>query len=334
MMGTDVNVPTLFKHTKKEDWGLGIVLRRLDDRIEMQFQDGRQRTFKYGFYHLFEAVDRRLDVAMGIVDALRSMSGDTTSARSDRKQPITLEEQVAFFRDVFPEGFGGEDYAEAHRGDERKRPLKRHRDALVASAKEHLAKKALLDALKNEDPAAVHAAAGKVVASTDLVKVGERKAFLDIDEKMHEPVANALQALLHGNSALVPRIDAVVAWLERSLGETPSWELVTVLLGALHPHDHVVVRENVFSRQAVFMAPGLTIPKRPMGILYERLLSMAKSVREHLEEEGLKPRDLLDVHDFMWLTLKPASQRTIRERRRELRLSPEKAKKDSGKEAA
>lgn len=329
----EASVPTLFKHKKRDEWGLGIVLRRLDDRIDIQFQDGRERTFKHGFYHMFEAVDRRLDVAMGIVDALRSMSGDT-APRGDRKQPVTLEEQVVFFRQQYREGFRGEAFGEAHRGDGRKRPLKRHRDALVASAAEHLAKRSLLEALTDDDPSAVHEAAGHVISSTDLVKVAERKLFLEMDAQFHAPVANALHALLHGKSPLVPRIDAVVAWLERALGDTPSWELVTVLLGAVHPNEHVVVRENVFSRQAVFMAPGLTIPKRPMGILYERLQTMAQSVRAHLLEEGLEPRDMLDVHDFMWLTLKPASQRSIRERRQRLRLNPELAEKDTDREAA
>lgn len=332
MMVTEAAVPTLFKHKKREEWGLGIVLRRLDDRIDVQFQDGRQRTIKYGYYHLLEAVDRRLDVATGIVDALRSMSGDTGGARSDRKQPITLEEQVVFFNEAFNDGFDGEEYTEQHRGTEGGRPLKRHRDALVASANEHLSKKAIAALMKEEDWAAVHKAAGTVIASTDLVKVGERKSFLEIGEDIHAPLAEAVRDLLHGSDALVPRIDGLVALLERGLGAPPSWELVTVLLGAFHPHDHVVVRENVFSRQAVFMAPGLTIPRRPMGILYERLLGMAKSVHAHLEEEKLTPRDMLDVHDFMWLTLKPASQRTIREKRRDLSLTG--GPKPKGKEAA
>jgi hypothetical protein len=37
-------------------------------------------------------------------------------------------------------------------------------------------------------------------------------------------------------------------------------------------------------------------------------------------EEGLAPRDLLDVRDFMWMTLKPAGRRRIMEIRQQRRL--------------
>lgn len=312
----NAHVPTLYRHAKRTQWGLGIVLEKGHDRIRVQFQDGRSRSFKHGYYHLFEPVDRRLDVAMGIVEALRSMSGETSSRPSEKKRPVTLDEQIAYFAELYPEGFEGEEYTAEHRGDERKRPLKRHRDALIALAKEELDKKALSKLLKDGDTKAVWEAAGRVVASTDLVKVAERKRFLAIKKTHHDAVANGLHALLHGQSPITQRFDAMVAWLERAMGEAPSWELATVLLGAFHPDEHVVVRENVFSRQAVWMAAGLTIPKRPMGILYERLLNMAKTVREELEGADMAPRDLLDVHDFMWLTLKPAAQKKIREQRR------------------
>ncbi len=310
-------LPTLFRHSLRHQWGLGVVLRRLDDRVDLQFQDGRARTFKQGFYHLFEPVDRRFDVASGIVEALMNMSGAGTR-RAPKARPVTLEEQVAYFRELYPDGFRGDAYTEERRGDGRKRPLKRHRDALVANAREKLAKRALADALAAGDATAVHAAAGEVISGTDLVKVKERKRFLAMDAGLHAPVANAIHALLHGQSPLTGRLDALVAWLERALGEAPSWELATVLLGAMRPEEHFVMREPVIARQAVFMAPGLSVPQRPMGILYERLRAMAEEVQQHLVEEDLAPRDMLDVHNFMWLTLKPAAQRQIRERRRDL----------------
>ncbi len=322
MAPLDAAVPPLLRHSRREQWGLGVMVDRGGDRVNIQFQDGRARTFKEGYYHLFEAVDRRLDVALGIVEALHSMSGQPARVAGSRRQPVTLEEQVEHFAALFPEGFRGDDYVEAHRGDERRRPLKRHRDHLVARAAEALSSRAIKKAINASDPAAVLAAAGEVVAATDLVKVAERKRFLDIKKKHHEAVADALFALLHGRSALTPRFDAWVATLERALGAAPSWELATVLVGAAHPDAHVVVRESVFTRQAVFMAPGLTIPSRPMGILYERLLALTVGVRDALVEADLEPRDLFDVQDFMWLTLKPAAQRAIRERRRDAELAP------------
>ena len=45
-----------------------------------------------------------------------------------------------------------------------------------------------------------------------------------------------------------------------------------------------------------------------------------KATRERMEEKGLKPRDMLDVRDFMWLSLKPAGRNRIMEMRQEARL--------------
>ncbi len=315
--------PALYRHSRRETWGLGAVTQHQHDRIEIQFQDGRARVFKKGYYHLLDAVDRPLDVTLGIVRALRGMKGEAPAQSASRSRvPPSIEEQVAFFRELFTDGFASEEYAAQHRGDGRKRPLKRHRDALVATAKEKLDKKVMQRALHGGDFTGLLEAAGEVLARTDLVPVKERKAFLAMDPTHHEPTMNALVALLHGKSALTVRFDAFVSALTRALGEAPSWELVTAFLGALRPSEHVVVRPRVMTVQAAWMAPGLKISSRPMGLLYERFLAMMKRVEAALRDAELEPRDLLDVGDFSWATLRPSARERIFERRRELGIGP------------
>ena len=301
------SMPTLFRHTRRESWGLGILQRVMDDRIQMQFQDGRNRTFKKGYYHLLDAVDRPMNVASGIVDALQSMMPeDDRPERNRRILPPSIEEQIEYLRERFPGGFQDEAYAEYHRGDGRKRPLKRHRDALVARAAKHLTRTVL-----QGDPTEAHKATCKVLTVTGLVGAKERKAYKAIEAEHHDTVIAALRALLFGRSKLVGRMDTYVRALETAMGEAPSWELATVFLGAVHPKEHVVVRARVLSLQAEWMAPGLLVSDRPMGLLYERLVTMTKGVHDLLVEAGLEPRDYLDLHDFMWVTLKPAGQKRI-----------------------
>ncbi|MCA9609983.1 MAG: hypothetical protein KC619_30510 [Myxococcales bacterium] len=314
--------PALFRHSRRERWGLGAVTQHLHDRIEIQFQDGRARVFKQGYYHLLDAVDRPLDVTLGIVRALRGMNGETPARATRGRVPPSVDEQVGLFRELFEDGFQSEAYAAQHRGDGRKRPLKRHRDALVATAKEKLDKKAMQRALHAGDYDALLEAAGEVLAHTDLVAVKDRKAFLAMDPAHREATMSALVALLHGKSPLTVRFDAFVAALSRALGETPSWELVTIFLGALRPDEHVVIRPNVMTLQAAWMAPGLKMSKRPMGLLYERFLAMTRRVDEALRAAELSPRDLLDVADFSWATLRPAARERIFERRLELGTGP------------
>lgn len=302
-------MPPLFRHVKRADWGLGIVVGARGDRLDLQFQDGQQRTFKKGFYHLLDAVDRQLDVTLRIVDGLETMASESGGApKRKRTLPITITEQIAYFLHLYPDGFADVGYAEHHRGDRRKRPLIRHRDALIARAQEQLSKANLRRALASDDFAAVHRAAHEVIASTDRVSLKERKAFAAMDAAHHAAFADGVHALLHGTSPLIARIDGYTTTLERALGHSPSWPLVTVLLGAVHPHDHVVVEERVFARQAEWSAPGASISSRPMGFVYERLRSMAHGVRDALLAAGLKPRDLLDVTALMEITRKPKAQ--------------------------
>lgn len=311
------SMPTLFRHTKRESWGLGILQKVMDDRIQMQFQDGRNRYFKHGYYHLLDAVDRPMNVAAGIVDALQQMMPEEDRPElKNRILPPSMDEQVEYLRELFPGGFQDEAYAEHHRGDGRKRPLKRHRDALVARAEKYLSRKIL-----QGDPTEAHKMANKVLTVTGLVGAKERKKFKSIAEEHHEEVISALRALLYGKSKLIGRIDGYVRALEKAMGDTPSWELTTVFLGAVHPKEHVVVRARVLSLQAQWMAPGLLVSDRPMGLLYERLVHMTKGVEELLVEAGLEPRDFLDLHDFMWITLKPAGQKKIMAARQRRQLS-------------
>lgn len=307
----DAEVPTLLQHSLREEWGLGIITKREDDRVYLQFQDGFPRAFKKGYYHLFEAVDRRLDITLGIIDALQEMLGGTKK-KSRRVRTVTLDEQVGYFGQIYDNGFAGEDYLHKHRGDGRKKPLKRHRDGLIDLAKENLGKAKLQRALAAGDPRSVFEAAGEVVACTDLIKLKERKLFLAMSPKEHAGFANALFALLHSRASFVSRFDELVAVLERGMGKAPSWELATLFMAALRPDKHTVVRMNTHSRQAEYMAPGLRLTDRPMGIFYERLLQMSTTVKDALEEAGYEPHDYFDVFEFMWQTLRPAAQKEIR----------------------
>ncbi|MCA9615585.1 MAG: hypothetical protein KC586_22670, partial [Myxococcales bacterium] len=231
-----------------------------------------------------------------------------------RSEPITLDEQLAYLVVEFPKVFADPGWAEEHRGDGRKRPLKRHRDALIARARRELSEDAL-KATREKGADAVVDGLAKIAKSTSLVGTKEAGELASIDAAHHEAVADALFALLHGKAPLEERFDKWVRALETALGEVPSWQLATLYLGTFDPDRHAVVHPSAFESQARFMSPGLRCGDRPMGVLYERLRTMAREVFDRLSERSLVPRDLLDVHDFMWATLKPAARAEIEEER-------------------
>jgi hypothetical protein len=53
------------------------------------------------------------------------------------------------------------------------------------------------------------------------------------------------------------------------------------------------------------------MPKTPTAQSYLRLQSMAKTIWNRLIEVGERPRDLMDVHDFIRLTTRPAAKKAL-----------------------
>ena len=58
----DSSSSLLYEHSRRPQWGLCILSSEDKTSRKYQFQDGRSRTFKEGFYHLLEAVERSVAV--------------------------------------------------------------------------------------------------------------------------------------------------------------------------------------------------------------------------------------------------------------------------------
>jgi hypothetical protein len=67
----------------------------------------------------------------------------------------------------------------------------------------------------------------------------------------------------------------------------------------------------VFATQGKIVLPRFTPPKRASEAGYQRYLDIARHVQEELAELGHPPIDNLDLHDFVWTTLRPASREEL-----------------------
>ena len=87
--------------------------------------------------------------------------------------------------------------------------------------------------------------------------------------------------------------------------------MVTVLPALVRPNVEIAVRRKVFLAQARTVSPNRTFKVRPAPRTYVRYRRMAEKVQERLKEAGLQPRDLMDVHQFIWETLRPKGQEIL-----------------------
>jgi hypothetical protein len=91
----------------------------------------------------------------------------------------------------------------------------------------------------------------------------------------------------------------------------------------------VAVRPTVLSKQAQWAYPRLRYHTKPEGRVYTRILTMARTVRDTLIKAGHVPKDMLDIYDFMLVTLRPAAQKVLDEVRRRNELQEEAAEADA-----
>ncbi|MEM6992532.1 MAG: hypothetical protein AAF721_18605, partial [Myxococcota bacterium] len=135
-------------------------------------------------------------------------------------------------------------------------------------------------------------------------------------------LAQALLDFLHGETDLETRFAMLCRALATATRKPPSWQLATALGALVHPANHVCVRPSVFAAQARTMAPRLRASKSPTSAAYVGYVEMAQKIEAELTKEGLEPRDLLDIHDFIWVTLRPAANEILERIRAEAAAPP------------
>jgi hypothetical protein len=133
------------------------------------------------------------------------------------------------------------------------------------------------------------------------------KTLRKLNEDDKRALAEAAADLLHGERRFEERFGDYLQLLTRFLGGPPSWRVATALPALVHPDEHVSVRRSAFARQAGSIAPTARYSRKAKVSSYRNFHRVAIGVKERLEAAGHKPRDMLDVHDFVWTTLRNSS---------------------------
>jgi len=324
----------LVRHTRREGWGRALMLWEREDKRGYQFEDGEVRVFAKPYFELLQPAKhpdpvlrhqlREQAVTNGHLEPAKSARGGKAAGR-----PVpSLDDQVTVFETLFPDGFHGDDWTEQHRGRIEGRRLKRHRDPAIEQAKERLSEEALRGCLERGEPVEVYRRFVDVVGGTDLATRKQLDGFrgLNVDTNLAEAMIGFLHDVRQGDLATMARLRRALA--KENFRKIP-WTALTAPRALLYPNDHMCVRPSVVRAQAKLIAPRFKLSQVPSAGDYSQCLEMAMSVREHLTKAGFSPRDLLDVTDFMRVTLASGAKRTLVEAMVERR-----ANEQADKEAA
>ncbi len=304
----------LYTHTKAQQWGLAILAWERGPCRGYLFEDGILRIFKQGFYAMLEEVDAPADKAAAVIADLQRKLGDgePNGGAAHARLPVpelSFDDQIRAFRLRYPDGFADRAWIARHRGKADARRSKGHAEAAFAEARESLAVGELDRVIGENRAFQLLQTAIRLIEHTSLLtnpQIAPLHALLPV---RHASFAQSLRELLHGESPYELRFERFVAVMSQPRKPGPTWQLATVLPALIHPGEHICVRPTTFREQAKWMAPRLILGNTPGGAPYLRLVDMARAIKTALEGDGLAPRDLMDVHHFMVMTLAPSAKK-------------------------
>jgi hypothetical protein len=298
----------LVRHSKRPEWGLAILAKEKKTRRAYQFEDGQIREFKEGYYGLLEPVEEVEGAEELIIQRLEEAIGadEGKPAPQAQKAVAPFEAQVKLFESLYPEGFKDATWIEEYRRG-RGRALKRHREPVIEKVREVLDREPVEAMIEGGRHGDLAKATLDILASTNLIPVTRVRELQGLDEDGVRAYAESVHFLLNGTDAFTVRFRRHLGALRGLLGTRPSWGLATVLPALKWPDEQVCVRHTAFLKQAGSIAPTGRYSSRARLRSYKNFRRVARTVRERLVELGHEPRDLLDVHDFIWATLRKSA---------------------------
>lgn len=127
--------------------------------------------------------------------------------------------------------------------------------------------------------------------------------------------AQAFQDLLFGPGESPERVERFTAVMwpiwKRIHGGNPyalSRNFPTLFLMALNPSHDIPVRSEMFEAAAKTLRGERLLRYAPFGAdEYREVLAFSEAVRRQLEAWAWRPRDMIDVHSFLWVATRDAS---------------------------
>ena len=117
----------------------------------------------------------------------------------------------------------------------------------------------------------------------------------------------ALNQFLYGDAALSDRVDQFVAFLE-SVPSHTDWPysraagraIYSFYLFMADPQKHIYIHTTMV-QSALRSLKDEALPQQAGGAGYNKVLTLANDVKKQLEADGWQPKDMIDIHSFLWV---------------------------------
>lgn len=303
----------LFRHKLRPAWGIGLWVGEQKLRRRFVFQDGSQRAFRVGFYHLLEPVEPDAEDVEEVLDhLLADVDMHNMEEERDTQPPVmSFEDQVKVFRHRFPKGFKDKKYLNAYRRPQSGSARKAHIEPIMEQAQVHFAKERferMIDAGKHR---LLYEEMIDIMTATSLVRPKRIQPMEDVKVNKQIALVQALYKLLHDSETRYRERFKHWAMTLQKVNTSTNWPLATIVPALFEPQKHICIKRTVFDYQARSLPRCKPVRGKVKARRYRNGRSIARRTMEALESAGLEPVDMFDVRAFMWETLRPKGQKTL-----------------------
>ncbi|MBS1157752.1 MAG: hypothetical protein H6R15_171 [Proteobacteria bacterium] len=270
-------------HPNQKEWGLGKVLSSTPDNLDVFFVGAGRKRLSRSFIKLekAEGADSRHRLLDNLIETSAMTSDDFVTV------PLAIER----FMVNYPDGFADPGFIKATRDAN----IRGHKFCAQLLSQEELSR--LIEEGCFE---AVCDRARHVESTTNLLTKSDRKTF---HEALELPACQklfsiALSDLLYGTESEEARFKHFL----RTLGilHLNKWPFATLFSFIRHPQLHAFVKPTTTQNAAKALCWRINYKPEPNWKTYDAVLRLYNYVRTNLLEEGMMPRDLIDVQSFIW----------------------------------
>lgn len=270
-------------HPNQKDWGLGKVIGATADNLDVFFVGAGRKRIARSYV--------QLEKVAGAASRHRLLDNLIESSEMSADGFVTIPMAIERFMKLYPNGFDDPGFVAATRDG----VLRGHKFCVQLLSQDELAR-----LIAAGEHGAVCDRARHVEAAANLLTKSERKSLHDTldDPASQKLFAAALAGLLHG----VETPEARFKQFLRTLGilGLGKWPFAT-LFGFIHqPRENAFVKPTVIQNAARALCWRIGYKPEPNWKTYDAVLRLLGYVRANLLEEGLMPRDLMDVQSFVW----------------------------------
>jgi hypothetical protein len=270
-------------HPNQQEWGVGKVLSATPDNFDIFFVGAGRKRFSRSFI--------QLEKAEGAASKHRLLDNLIETSEINSNSFVTFPRAIERFMELYPGGFEAPNFIKATR----EANMRGHKACVNLLSQEELFR--LIEEGCFE---AVCDRARHVESSTNLLMKSERKA---LHEALELPASQkmfslALADLFYGTETEEARFKHFLRML--NILDLYKWPFATIFSFIRHPLQNAFIKPTTIQNSAKALCWRISYKPEPNWKTYDAVLRLYNYVRTSLIEEGMMPRDLLDVQSFIW----------------------------------